>query len=149
MITAVFDTNIYFQAAIGKGGPASECWMAAQSGLIEVYICETILDEIRSLFYRNSLRKKFPILTATQVRLLLTNYRFYARMVADPPKVFGLSRDADDEIFVNLAVAVEAAYLVTRDRDLLDLRSDSEFSSQFPGLNIVTPVGFLEAVRGP
>jgi len=31
--------------------------------------------------------------------------------------------------------------------DLLDLRSDAEFSSQFPNLKIVTPVGFLEMVR--
>ena len=50
MIAAVFDTNVYFQAAVGEGGPASECWMAAQNGLIEVYICETIFDEIRDLF---------------------------------------------------------------------------------------------------
>ena len=121
--------------------------MAAQNGLIEVYICETIFDEIRGLFYRNSLRKKFPVLTATRVRSLLINYRLYARMVTDPPSVFSLPRDADDEIFVNLAVAVEAECLVTRDRDLLDLRNDAEFFSKFPLLQIVNPVEFLQVVR--
>ena len=42
---------------------------------------------------------------------------------------------------------MHADYIVTRDNDLLDLMKDSDFVSQFPALNIVTPVGFLEIVR--
>ena len=61
--------------------------------------------------------------------------------------MFQLARDKDDAKFVDLAVTTGASYIVTRDRDLLDLRSDSAFSSQFPDLQIVTPVGFMEIVR--
>lgn len=147
MITAVFDTNVYFQAAVGPGGPASECWMAAQAGVIDLYSCETIFSEIQDVLFRPKLRQKFPILTTVRVRALLRSYRFYTKMVADPPKVFRFPRDIDDEIFVDLAVAVGADYLVSRDRDLLDLRNDSGFSSEFPLLKIVDPFEFLTAVR--
>ena len=70
-----------------------------------------------------------------------------AIIAENPKKIFTFQRDPTDEIFINLALANHADYLVSRDRDLLDLREDSEFSSQSPGLTIVTPVGFLEIVR--
>ncbi len=70
-----------------------------------------------------------------------------AIFISDVPKVFELNRDLDDEVFVNLAVAAKADYLVSRDQDLLDLRDNSEFTSQFPNLKIVNPVGFLKLIR--
>ena len=68
-------------------------------------------------------------------------------MTHEPTRSHLLPRDPDDEVFLNLAIQSDAEFLVTRDRDLLDLMDDSEFCSQFPHLRIVAPVGFLEAVR--
>ncbi len=70
-----------------------------------------------------------------------------AEIVDSPNQSFKLDRDVADEIFINLAIDHVANYLVSRDRDLLDLMDDAEFCGRFPDLKIVTPVGFLEVVR--
>ena len=45
--------------------------------------------------------------------------------------MFTLARDPDDEPYLNLAIAVSADYLVTRDNDMLDLMHDAAFAAQF------------------
>lgn len=57
----------------------------------------------------------------------------------------------EDEKYLNLAVAVQAAYLVSRDKDLLDLmtgHSDEgkDFRRRFRPLKIIEPVEFLKTV---
>jgi predicted nucleic acid-binding protein len=49
--------------------------------------------------------------------------------------------------YLNLAIASNAAYLVTRDKDLLDLTQEAAFVARFPQLRIVEPVTFLSAMR--
>ena len=58
--------------------------------------------------------------------------------------MFTLDRDPKDEIYVNLAIEAGASYLVSRDKDLLDLMNDPDFRSRFPGLTILDPVAFLK-----
>jgi predicted nucleic acid-binding protein len=57
--------------------------------------------------------------------------------------VFSCPRDPDDEPYVNLAVAAGARYLVTRDKDLLDLMEDADFRRRFATLAILDPAAFL------
>ena len=59
------------------------------------------------------------------------------------PETFKLERDPKDERYINLAIASTAAYLVTWDRDLLDLMDDKGFRRQFPGLTILEPPALL------
>lgn len=61
-------------------------------------------------------------------------------------------RDPDDEPYLNLAIEAGAEFLVTRDRDLLDLmRWDREegrtFQRRFPKLKNVDPVTFLKLIE--
>ena len=58
-------------------------------------------------------------------------------------------RDPDDEPYLNLAIAVSADYLVTRDNDLLDLMQDSAFRVRFPSLTILDPVTALRLLDSP
>ena len=51
-----------------------------------------------------------------------------------------LSRDAKDNVFVASAAAVQAAFLVTQDRDLLALGKPF-------GVSIVTPVELIRELR--
>lgn len=63
------------------------------------------------------------------------------------PRVESLERDPKDEPYLNLAIATKAEYLVTRDRDLLDLMHDSSFQQRYPDLRILDPVEFLNEIR--
>ena len=66
-----------------------------------------------------------------------------AEIHAAVPKTVSLERNHKDEPFLDLAVASGAAYLVTRDKDMLDLMADPGFTSRYPGLRIVGPVELL------
>jgi predicted nucleic acid-binding protein len=45
-------------------------------------------------------------------------------MINEVPRVFEYPRDPNDEPYINLAIPARAKYLVSRDKDLLDLMSD-------------------------
>ena len=68
-----------------------------------------------------------------------------------PPK-FRYERDPDDEPYINLAVEVKADFIVSRDRDLLDLMTDfaieaKEFRQRFRPLKVVEPKEFLQIIE--
>ncbi len=67
--------------------------------------------------------------------------------MAKPRAHYELHRDPADSVFIYLVIETGAEYLVSRDRDLLDLCADADFSAVFPGLKIVDPSQFLKAVR--
>jgi putative PIN family toxin of toxin-antitoxin system len=147
MIEAVFDTNIYLQAASKNTGPAGACWDLVEQLVVTAYLTVDILDEIEGVLNRPKIRKQIPKLTDDHVDEMLSSFRSFAEIVDTPPEIFELPRDQADAKFVNLALYTKSSFLVTRDRDLLELRDDSDFFNRFPGLEIVTPVGFLEVVR--
>jgi uncharacterized protein len=110
--------------------------------------------EIEEVLNRPEVRKRFPLLTAEHVTTFLEGLRGRARMVADVPAVFHYARDPDDEHVLNLALAAKARYLVTRDKDLLDLMDESnpdgvEYRKLVPELRILDPVAFLQVVNPP
>jgi predicted nucleic acid-binding protein len=48
---------------------------------------------------------------------------------------------------LNLTIAMQASFLVGRDKDLLDLMTDDAFRKADPALNIIDPAAFLKHVR--
>jgi predicted nucleic acid-binding protein len=71
-----------------------------------------------------------------------------ANLINPVPQVFVFDRDPKDEPYINLAAAAGADYLVSRDRDMLDLMTgygiDSKaFRQRFRPLKVVDPEGFL------
>jgi predicted nucleic acid-binding protein len=64
-------------------------------------------------------------------------------MVPDVPKAFTLERDPKDEPYINLAIAAAAQYLVTWDKDLLDLAGNELFRQAYPNLTILDPPTLL------
>ncbi len=147
MIEAVFDTNILLQASISSRGPAYACWELVEQGAILVYTTEAILSELEGALKRPKTRRKYPFLVDHAVEIIVNTIRTHALIVDPARNHFRLSRDIDDEKFLDLAIELGCDYLVSRDNDLLDLMDDSEFCSKFPELNIVNPVAFLEIVR--
>jgi predicted nucleic acid-binding protein len=76
----------------------------------------------------------------------LQNVQSKAVAVDEVPRIYALERDRKDEPYLNLALEVRARYLVSRDRDLLDLMSDEAFSATYPELIILDPPSFLQAI---
>jgi predicted nucleic acid-binding protein len=68
-------------------------------------------------------------------------------MVEDVPHVYQYKRDPDDEPFLDLAIATQSPFIVSRDNDLLDLMKDDDFRKSYPALSIIDPPSFLAHVR--
>jgi putative PIN family toxin of toxin-antitoxin system len=151
-LEAVFDCNIYLQAAASSKGVAAACLRLAENGEIVLYASYAILEEVSEVLNRPVVRKNLPELTDEAVDAFIEKLGDFVIFIKNVPPEFHLQRDVDDEDYINLAVKVRADYLVSRDRDLLDLMTDytieaKEFRQRFRFLKVINPVEFLELVR--
>lgn len=151
-IEAVFDCNIYLQAAARSEGVAAACLRLAENGEIILYASDEILEEVSEVLNRPVVRESLPELTAEAVEAFLEKLSDFVIFVKDVPPKFHLPRDVDDEDYINLAVEVRADYLVSRDKDLLSLMTDytidaKEFRQRFRFLKVINPIAFLEVAR--
>lgn len=121
---AVFDCNVFLQAMLSTRGSAHACWQAVLAGEVKLYVSPFILAEVRQLPDHPKLRR-FPQLTNDRVERFIEGIMDAANLVADPPHVFLYPRDPDDASYVDLALSTGAMLIVTHDKDLLDLMSDS------------------------
>lgn len=149
----VFDANLFIQALISGRGPAFACFELVDQGRVELFLTESILSEIEEVLRRLSRKAKYQAsLTEETIGGFVALTRLRARIEPEPPHVFDLERDPDDEVYIDLAIAVGAVYLTSRDNDLLDLmnaetETGAEFQERFPKLTILDPVEFLQRMR--
>ena len=117
------------------------------AGRIIVFVHPEVLQEIDDFLLRIRVREKYrrvrPIRTADLVRKI----RKFGRWVPSVERVFELNRDPDDAFLIDLSIATNADFLVSRDKDLLELSNDERFGAKYPNLKIVDPYEFLVAVR--
>lgn len=96
--------------------------------------------------------EKFPTLTEVSVHAFIRDIISKSHVVKHVKPAFDLIRDPKDEPYIDLAVTVRADFLVTSDRDLLDLMTgidveSKQFRQRFRRLKIVTPREFLNLVE--
>jgi putative PIN family toxin of toxin-antitoxin system len=148
----VFDCVVFLQGLIKESGPAVNCLRLFEQGRLSLVITPEILAEMRDVLSRSRLRQDFHLLTDEKVDRLLELLLLKSKMLHDVPRRFELTRDPDDEPYLNAAIEAGAQFLVSRDRDLLDLMNlntseGRDFRSRFPQLRILTPVEFLDALE--
>lgn len=132
----VFDTNVVVEAVFWPRSTSRRALTGLALRRFKTAVSQEILDEyavvtadIRTrLFPQSQPSGPLAWLVAKSVR-------------AEPMPLRGKSsRDPDDNVFVALAAAVRAAFLVTQDRDLLAV-------GRPPEIQIVTPVELNRALR--
>ncbi len=147
MTPAVFDCVVLLQAAANSSGPAGACLAFVESGDVKLFLSAAILEEARDVFMRPATRKRFPKLTEEKVDRFLLKVATLSTFVHDVPATGSLSRDPTDEMYLHLALAAQAPFIVSRDKDLLDLMKDDAFRKAYPALAIIDPPSFLTHVR--
>src|SRR5258708_2502386 len=135
----VFDCNVYLQAISRVNGPAASALRLLEGNRITVYLSRPIVREFRRTIAYPEIRQKNPQLTDQVVDQFLSRLLFRATLRRNVPHVFDYPRDPADEPYIDLAAAVDADFLVTRDKDLLSLASDhsieaKQFRQRFPSL---------------
>jgi putative PIN family toxin of toxin-antitoxin system len=133
---AVFDANVV-AAGVCWDGEAYLCLVKMARRQVFAYGTEITLAETRETVTR-LIREKKPKHNATG---RLTWYLNLARMVEATPLGKQRSRDAKDDPYLSAALAAKATYLVTYDKDLLELGKPF-------GIRIVRPAVFLRSIVG-
>ncbi|HEY6331168.1 MAG TPA: putative toxin-antitoxin system toxin component, PIN family [Blastocatellia bacterium] len=147
----ILDCVVLVQSLISSSGPAVECIKLFEQGRFALALSKDILTEAREVLARSSLRQRYPSLTDDRVDALLELLLYRGRLFREVGRRFEYPRDPDDEPYLNLAIEARADFIVTRDRDLLDLANwDTEegrdFQKRFRFVSIVDPVAFLKIV---
>lgn len=140
---AVFDCNVLLQALISPQGPSGQLLDSARSARLILFVSQYVLDELRDVAARPKVSAKFG-LTPEVVTRFCKELAGHVTLVENVPHVFEFPRDPADAHYIDLAVAANAALVVSRDQDLLSLRDASTddgraFQARFPWLAILTP----------
>lgn len=152
VIVAVFDCNIFLQALFNPESVASKCLDMVKSGAVFLFVSEETLAEVRVVFFRPNIRAKLPDANDEQIAGFIDEIIRISTLVENVPKKFTFKRDPKDAMIIDLAVICEADYVVSRDKDLLDLMTDyddtsKEFRQRFRPMKVVEPLEFLRIVE--
>ncbi len=138
MIRVVVDTNVYVSAAFTPDGKPGQVIRTARTGLFDLVISESIMDEINRVLRYPKIQKRLGWSPET-IAAYLNELKKFARVT---PGLLTLNVVADqsDNRYLECAVEGNAGYIVTGDSDLLDL-------GEYQGIKIVKPAAFLDVLR--
>jgi putative PIN family toxin of toxin-antitoxin system len=115
----VLDTVVFVRALLN---PLSACGrvLFEHTDRLQLVLSQPILVEVLEVLQRPELTRRFSTL-ADRDPLRVLDILAAASVVTPSPVAYG-SRDPSDDKFLATAAAAGATYLVSMDRDLLDLR---------------------------
>ncbi len=118
MTRTVLDTNIVVSGLLYSGAP-KRLLEAVRAGLCTAFASPRILSELLRVLSYPRLERRASSLGTTPAALV-RDWSSIVLVVPDAPSPLRC-RDAADEPYLGVAVAVRAHFLVTGDKDLLSL----------------------------
>ena len=112
----VLDTNILVSALLFKGGLAALVDLWKKGRLIPVLSRETFQEFKAVLEY-----PKFSLTRQDMKVIIEEEVLPYFEVIEITDNIKGICRDADDDKFLACALSASADFIVTGDKDLLDL----------------------------
>ena len=138
-LTAVLDSTVLVSAFLTEGGVSAALLRYAREGVFLVFLSEDILSETEHTLTYSRIRARYPY-TDEDLADFLNRLRLAAEIIDDLPPLAGVVRDPNDDMIIAAALGARAAYIVTRDRDLLSLGT-------YEGITMLTPEAFIAMVR--
>lgn len=116
----LIDPGVYVSALISPSGAPSQLVQAAVAGRVTLVVSPALFAELSKVVHRSRFRRWFSEQDADD---FITAITMIAEHVADAPFEHRqpLCRDPKDEYLVALAETAGVAFLVSGDRDLLDI----------------------------
>jgi len=130
----ILDTNVLISAFISNKGASAKILAHCQKGELELLISPDSLTELRRVFLYPSVRKRF-VYDDEHIDRFIAVLEQVATVIAPHSVPRVVPDDADDDIFIALALAGEAQYIVTSDKHLLSV-------GRHQGITILTPAAF-------
>ncbi len=133
-IRVIFDTNVWISFLIGKRLSRMKSFIS--DGTIRIIICHQILQELKIVTAREKFRAYFP---QQDVEEFLDLLESIGEMTDIQSKHFQC-RDSKDNFLLDLIDFSQADFLVTGDKDLLEL-------NPFLQAEILTPIAFENQIK--
>lgn len=133
----VFDTVVVVRALINPAGRWGRLIFERGDSYITI-VSPEILREMLDVINRPKLLKRFAVTKdAPQMQILLS--KLAGAVVVEPTQRINICRDPKDDKFLECAVEGRANYIVSEDKDLLDVEEHA-------GVRIVSAMEFLELI---
>ncbi len=139
MIRAVLDSNVLIAAIINvKSSVTQEIYQKFLGLRFTLIISPEVLEEVEDLINRARVVKRHQ-LTGNERKVIISEIALLAYIVPGTTQV-DIVRDPDDNKIIAAGIEGRADYIISRDKDLLDLKSYQE-------IKIITPEKFMEILR--
>lgn len=141
MLRAVLDANVYVSAYVRpEGTPGQVIERFLRHAAFELVLSTDIAEKVlHSLAYPKVLK---AARSRTEPELWFEDILVLAEMTPGEHQISGISADSDDDKYVAAAIEGRAAFVVSGDPDLLEIR-------EYQGIRFVTPRTFLDLLVGP
>lgn len=140
MLTAVADSTVLVSAFLRQEGVSAILLREAAGGVFELFLSQEIMSETETvLFERAHLRRRYPYTDDDITEFCQFLQRSFA-LVTELPPLTGIVRDPNDDMIIATAQRAQAAYILTRDKDLLSLEI-------YEDITILTPEAFIAILR--
>lgn len=132
----VVDTNVLISGLFGiKNSPSAHVLQAIRKQKVILVTSPLILEEISNVFNRERIAKLIKMTKSERTKFLdMLIERADVTAGRRLPQAIG--RDEKDDKFLACAIEGKVNYLITGDKDLLDL-------GEFEGIKIITPRKFM------
>lgn len=127
----VLDTNVYISGIL-FGGNSRAILELIIEGKLDLFISEAIIKEINDVL----LRLKFNF-SQEVVRNIINEINLISELVNPKVKHDIIERDVDDNIIIDCAVESNSRFIITGDKDLLEIK-------KFKEIWIINPGDFLK-----
>ncbi len=136
MIRVVVDTNVFISSFFG-GNPRKiiDLW---KSGQITLCLSRPIIDEYVDVLRRMGLQNEREL----EELLGLFAHGFHVLFTAKTPKVNVVENNADDDKFIECAVALHSKYIISGDKALRKIQD-------YMGIKIQSPKQFFDEYSKP
>ncbi len=132
----VLDTNILLSALLTRGTPPDLLYQAWRRGDFELVSSAAQIEEVVRVLGYPHLRER---VRGTEAAILVDGLKTLATLAEYLPDI-QISRDADDDKILATALAGQADYLVSGDKDLLSLPETC-------GMKIITPRDAMDIIK--
>jgi len=140
MPSAVLDSATLISAFLKPGGVADLVLQQAYERAFELFLAEEILAETRRVLLETDRIRQRYAYPDESVHRFIRGLHGIAQMTGPLPSLAGIVRDPNDDMIVACALAAKAQYIVTRDNDLLSLRT-------YETITMITPEAFMSILR--
>ncbi|MEK7366531.1 MAG: putative toxin-antitoxin system toxin component, PIN family [candidate division NC10 bacterium] len=139
MIRAVLDANVIVSGVIRQAGPPGQLLKGAlEAGKFTLVTSPSLLQEVAEALWEERIRR-YHRWDQEQLLAFVARLHRHSQVTPGRLQVRVIADDPDDNAVLACAQEGNAAYIVTGDGHLLSLGT-------YEGINIVTPVQFLQAL---